>query len=40
MDVVFVTNGWEVDRGLVVLSVKISLFSELFNMVDQSRKKI
>ena len=40
MDVVFVTNGWGVDRGLVVLSRKISLFSGLLDMVEQSRKKI
>ena len=40
MDVVFVTNGWGVDLGIVVLSVKISPFFELLDMVEQSRKKI
>ena len=35
------TNGWGVDRGLVVLLLlKISSFSELLDMVEQSRKKI
>ena len=32
------TNGWGVDRGLVVLSKKISSFSELLDMVEQSKK--
>ena len=40
VDVVFVTNGWGVDLGLVVLSMKISLFFEFLDMVEQSRKKI
>ena len=40
MDVVFVTNDWGVDLGLVVLSMKISLLFEFLDMVEQSRKKI
>ena len=40
MDVVFVTNGWGVDLGIAVLSVKISPFFELLDMLEQSRKKI
>ena len=40
MEVVFVANGWGVDRGLVVLLMKISSFSGLLDMVEQSRKKI
>ena len=40
MDVVFVVNGWGVDRGLLVLSMKIYSFSELLDMVEQPRKKI
>ena len=32
------TNGWGVDLGLVVLSKKISSFSELLDMVEQSKK--
>ena len=40
MDIVFVTKGWGVDLGLVVLSMKISPFFEFLVMVEQSRKKI
>ena len=40
MDIVFVTNGWGVDLGLVLLLMKISPFSELLDMVEQTRKKI
>ena len=40
MDVVFVTKGWGVDPGLVVLSRKIPLFSRLLDMVGQSKMKI
>ena len=39
MDVFFVASGWEVDRGRVVLSMKVSSFSELLDTVEQSRKK-
>ena len=39
-DVVFAANIWGVDRGLVVLSMKISSFSELLYMVEQTRKII
>ena len=40
VDVFFVASGWEVDRGRVVLSMKVSSFSELLDTVEQSRKKI
>ena len=40
MDVVFVAKGWGVDRGLVVLSMKMSPFSELLDLVEQTSKKI
>ena len=40
VDVFFVASGWGVDRGVVVPSMKISLFSELLDTVEQSRKKI
>ena len=40
MDVFFVASGWEIDRGRVVPSMKISSFSELLDTVEQSRKKI
>ena len=40
VDVFFVASGWEVDRGRVVLPMKLSSFSELLDRVEQSRKKI
>ena len=39
-DFVVVANGWRIDRGLVVPSIKIASSSDLLDMVEQTRKKI
>ena len=39
-DFVVVANGWRIDRGLAVPSIKIASSSDLLDMVEQTRKEI